>query len=44
MKYSRRNFLKAAGSGAVAITTVGAGFTSGGEALAAPLALPTPMT
>ena len=47
MKYSRRNFLKAAGSTAVAITTVGAA-----EAAPAvpsplrpsPLAIPTPMT
>src|SRR5687768_8617603 len=46
MRYSRRNFLKAAGSGAVAFTTVGAGAA---EAVAAPpkpspLAIPTPMT
>jgi xanthine dehydrogenase YagT iron-sulfur-binding subunit len=41
MKYSRRNFLKAAGAGAVAITTVGAGVQEG---VAAPLAIPAPMT
>ena len=41
MKYSRRNFLKAAGSGAVALTTVGAGTE---RAVASPLAIPTPMT
>src|SRR5262245_8229676 len=41
MKYSRRNFLKAAGAGAVAITTIKAGVQEG---VAAPLAIPTPMT
>jgi len=41
MKYSRRNFLKAAGSGAVALTTLGAGTE---RAVASPLAIPTPMT
>src|SRR5215813_178837 len=41
MKYSRRNFLKAAGSGAVVLTTVGTGARA---AAAAPLAIPTPMT
>ncbi len=41
MKYSRRNFLKAAGSSAVAITTVAVGT---GKAVASPLAIPTPMT
>ena len=49
MKYSRRNFLKAAGSSAIGITTVGAGVTGGATAVAAPpkpspLAIPTPMT
>ena len=42
MKYSRRNFLKAAGSGAVVLTTVGTGART--TAVAAPLAIPTPMT
>src|SRR5213595_1427871 len=43
MKYSRRNFLKAAGSGAVVLTTVGTGART--AAAAAPqLAIPTPMT
>jgi aerobic-type carbon monoxide dehydrogenase small subunit (CoxS/CutS family) len=41
MKYSRRNFLRAAGAGAVAITTVGQGVH---DAVAAPLAIPAPMT
>ena len=40
MKYSRRNFLKAAGSGAVVLTTAGTGTRS---AAAAPLAIATPM-
>jgi aerobic-type carbon monoxide dehydrogenase small subunit (CoxS/CutS family) len=43
MKYSRRHFLKAAGSGAAALTAVGAGM----EEVAArptPLAIPAPMT
>ena len=52
MKYSRRNFLKAAGSsGAAALTTVGAGVTGVGGAVAeaqtrtpSPLAVPAPMT
>src|SRR5262245_1783681 len=43
MKYSRRNFLKAAGSGAVVLTTVGTGARAAAAA-AAPLAIPTPMT
>src|SRR4029079_6721247 len=41
MKYSRRNFLKAAGSGAVVLTTVGTGARS---AVAAPMAIAAPMT
>jgi aerobic-type carbon monoxide dehydrogenase small subunit (CoxS/CutS family) len=41
MKYSRRNFLKAAGTGAVAITTVSVGAETVG---AAPLQLSRPMT
>ena len=41
MKYSRRNFLKAAGSGAVVLTTVGTGART---ASAAPLAIAAPMT
>ena len=41
MKYSRRNFLKAAGAGTVALTTVGAGVKS---AAGAPLAIAAPMT
>src|SRR5262245_31139585 len=40
MNYSRRNFLKAAGAGAVAITTV----RGASEAVGAPLAIPAPMT
>jgi aerobic-type carbon monoxide dehydrogenase small subunit (CoxS/CutS family) len=40
MNYSRRNFLKAAGSGAVVLTTVGTGTRS---AAAAPLAITAPM-
>jgi xanthine dehydrogenase YagT iron-sulfur-binding subunit len=49
MKYSRRHFLKAAGSGAAALTTVGAGIAAGGEAAVAaprpsPLAIPAAMT
>src|SRR4051812_23815040 len=43
MKYSRRNFLKAAGSGAVVLTTVGAGARTAAAA-APPLAIPVPMT
>src|SRR5436853_2963880 len=43
MKYSRRNFLKAAGSGAVVLTTVGTGARTAAAA-APPLAIPTPMT
>jgi len=48
MKYSRRNFMKAAGVGAVSVTTVGA-VVGGAERTAAapkpsPLAIPTPMT
>src|ERR1051326_8728766 len=42
MKYSRRNFLKAAGSGAVVLTTVGTARTA--AAAAPPLAIATPMT
>src|SRR5438128_8195147 len=42
MKYSRRNFLKAAGSGAVVLTTVGTGART--AAAAPPLAIATPMT
>ena len=42
MKYSRRNFLKAAGSGAVVLTTVGPGARM--AAAAPPLAIPAPMT
>ena len=41
MKYSRRNFLKAAGAGTVALTTVGAGVKS---AAGAPMAIAAPMT
>jgi aerobic-type carbon monoxide dehydrogenase small subunit (CoxS/CutS family) len=41
MKYSRRNFLKAAGSGAVALTTVE---VRNERAIASPLAIPIPMT
>ena len=44
MKYSRRNFLKAAGSGAVVLTTVGTGARTAAAAAAPPLAIPTPMT
>jgi aerobic-type carbon monoxide dehydrogenase small subunit (CoxS/CutS family) len=49
MAYSRRNFLKAAGSGAAALTTVAAGAAAVEGAVAAPpapspLAIPTPMT
>jgi aerobic-type carbon monoxide dehydrogenase small subunit (CoxS/CutS family) len=48
MRYSRRNFLKAAGSsGAAALTTVGAGIAAGGTAVAqtpSPLAIPEPIT
>src|SRR5262245_9582458 len=44
MKYSRRNFLKAAGSGAVALTTVGAGAAEAVPARPSPLAIPAPMT
>ena len=52
MKYSRRNFLKAAGSSAITLTTVGAGAAAvGGVAPAeaapvrpSPLAIPAPMT
>jgi aerobic-type carbon monoxide dehydrogenase small subunit (CoxS/CutS family) len=44
MKYSRRNFLKAAGSGAVALTTVGAGVEAVASPKPSPLAIPTPMT
>ena len=44
MKYSRRNFLKAAGSGAVAITTVGAGTAEAVAPKPSPLAIPAPMT
>jgi xanthine dehydrogenase YagT iron-sulfur-binding subunit len=49
MAYSRRNFLKAAGSGAAALTTVGTGVAGIGGAVAAaqtasPLAIPKPMT
>ena len=41
MKYSRRNFLKAAGSSAVALTTVG---VAEAAPRPSPLAIPTPMT
>ena len=41
MKYSRRNFLKAAGSGAAVLTAVGTGTRS---VAAAPMAVATPMT
>ena len=41
MKFSRRNFLKAAGSG-IAITTMGGGSVA--TAIAAPPLLPTPIT
>ena len=47
MEYSRRNFLKAAGSGgAAALTTVAAGAAGGVAApqTPSPLAIPTPMT
>jgi aerobic-type carbon monoxide dehydrogenase small subunit (CoxS/CutS family) len=44
MEYSRRNFLKAAGSGAAALTTVAAGAAGVAAQTAAPRALPTPMT
>jgi aerobic-type carbon monoxide dehydrogenase small subunit (CoxS/CutS family) len=46
MKYSRRNFLKAAGSGAVALTTVGVGVEGAVAAppKPSPLAIPTPIT
>ena len=44
MKYSRRNFLKAAGSSAVAITTVGAGTAEAVAPKPSPLAIPAPMT
>ena len=48
MAYSRRNFLKAAGSSAAALTTVGVGVAGVGEGVAAaqtasPLAIPAPM-
>ena len=44
MNYSRRNFLKAAGSG-IALTTVGAGAIAAAvPAPLSPLAIPTPMT
>src|SRR2546425_6787308 len=45
MEYSRRNFLKAAGSGAAGLTTVAAGAAGAAAAQApSPLAIPTPMT
>lgn len=49
MEYSRRNFLKAAGTSAAAITTVGVGAAAIGEGEAAaqtasPLSIPAPMT
>jgi aerobic-type carbon monoxide dehydrogenase small subunit (CoxS/CutS family) len=49
MEYSRRHFLKAAGSSAAALTTVGVGSAAIGEGEAAaqtasPLAVPAPMT
>jgi aerobic-type carbon monoxide dehydrogenase small subunit (CoxS/CutS family) len=46
MAYSRRNFLKAAGSSAAALTTVGVGVAAAQTAApaAAPLAIPAPMT
>src|SRR5207245_11318952 len=45
MEYSRRNFIKAAGVGAVAVTTTGSAVVSGAEVAAAapkpsPLAIP----
>lgn len=48
MAYSRRNFLKAAGSSAAALTTVGVSVAGGGAGEAAaqtasPLAIPAPM-
>src|SRR5215475_12827474 len=43
MKYSRRNFLKAAGSGAVVLTTVGTSARTA-SAAAAPLAIAAPTT
>ena len=48
MAYSRRNFLKAAGSSAAALTTVGVGAAGVGAGVAAaqtasPLAIPAPM-
>ena len=48
MAYSRRNFLKAAGSSAAALTTVGVGAAGIGESAAeaqtaSPLAIPAPM-
>jgi len=48
MAYSRRNFLKAAGSSAAALTSVGVGVAAAQTAApapaAAPLAIPAPMT
>ncbi len=49
MAYSRRNFLKAAGSSAAALTTVGVGVAGVGTGVAAaqtasPLAIPAPMS
>src|SRR5438093_9696285 len=43
MKYARRNFLQAAGSGAVVLTTVGTGARTAAAA-ARPLAIATPIT
>jgi aerobic-type carbon monoxide dehydrogenase small subunit (CoxS/CutS family) len=44
MAYSRRNFLKAAGSGAAALTTVAVGAAGVAAQTAAPRAFPAPMT
>jgi aerobic-type carbon monoxide dehydrogenase small subunit (CoxS/CutS family) len=45
VNYSRRNFLKAAGSGAAALTTVGSAESALAQTPApAPLAIPAPMT
>ena|SRR5438093_4207837 len=44
MEYSRRNFLKAAGSGAAALTTVAVGAAGVAAQTTAPRSMPTPMT